>query len=163
MINDVNWTTCFRLLRGPSSGSTSYRIPYISWILSDRYWDLIIYFFIYFTAIYGEKIDEISISISLNPWNILSPIACWTWWWPLSRPKHVVQLTSFITDQLVVFWLPYTSFCVTHTMGMPQLKSTFQVAYPQTLPRSSPFSVLTSSRGSFFELSWKAFFTGVSR
>jgi len=25
-----------------------------------------------------------------------------------SRPKHVVQLISFITDQLVVFWPPYT-------------------------------------------------------
>jgi hypothetical protein len=37
------------------------------------------------------------------PWNILSPIACWTWWSPLSRSKHVVQLISFITDQLVVF------------------------------------------------------------
>ena len=49
------------------------------------------------------------------PWNILSPIACWTWWWPLSRPKHVVQLTSFITDQLVVFWLPYTAPFMLHT------------------------------------------------
>jgi hypothetical protein len=56
-----------------------------------------------------------STSNSLNSWNILSPIACWTWWWPLSRPKHVVQLISFITDQLVVFWLPYTApLCYTH-------------------------------------------------
>ena len=38
----------------------------------------------------------------------MSPITCWTWWWPLSRSKHVVRLTSFITDQLV-FWLPYTT------------------------------------------------------
>ena len=45
------------------------------------------------------------------------PIACWTWWWPLSRPKHVVQLTSFITDQLVVFWLPYTALL--STVGSP--------------------------------------------
>ena len=43
------------------------------------------------------------------------PIAYWTWWWPLSRPKHVVQLTSFITDQLVVFWLPYTAPFMLHT------------------------------------------------
>jgi len=26
----------------------------------------------------------------------LSPIACWTWWWPPSRPKHVVQLTPLL-------------------------------------------------------------------
>jgi len=26
--------------------------------------------------------------------DILSPIAWWTWWWPPSRPKHVVQLTT---------------------------------------------------------------------
>ena len=38
--------------------------------------------------------------------EILSPIAstCWTWWWPLSRPKHVVLLTSITDNKLVVFF-----------------------------------------------------------
>ena len=26
----------------------------------------------------------------------MPPIACWTWWWPPSRPKHVVQLTTLL-------------------------------------------------------------------
>ena len=36
-------------------------------------------------------------------WNILSPIAntYWTRWWPLSRPKHVILLTT--DNKLVVF------------------------------------------------------------
>jgi len=40
--------------------------------------------------------DEMITSNSLNPWNILSPIDCWTWWWPPSRTKHVVQLTALL-------------------------------------------------------------------
>ena len=79
VINDINWTTCFGLLRGHHQ---------VQQAIGDN-------------IFHGFKLldVEISSSNSLNPWNILSPIACWTWWWPLSRPKHVIQLTSFITDQ----------------------------------------------------------------
>ena len=47
--------------------------------------------------------DEISTSNSLNPWDILSPTDCWTWWWPTSRPKHVVQLTTLLQKNLLCF------------------------------------------------------------
>jgi len=54
--------------------------------------------------------DEISTSNRLSPWDILSPIACWTWWWPPSRPKHVVQLKTLlqITTCCVLTSLHYT-------------------------------------------------------
>ena len=33
----------------------------------------------------------------------------WAWWWPPSRPKHVVQLTTLLqVINLLCFWLPYT-------------------------------------------------------
>ena len=40
---------------------------------------------------------------------------CWTWWWPLSRPKHVVQLTILLRIYCCVFhfltlYLPIYSF-----------------------------------------------------
>jgi hypothetical protein len=104
----------FRPTRRPSSGSISYRRQYIPWNWAVRCWDLIIY-------LYGNIAiqidDEISTSNSLNPWDILSPTACWTWWWPPSRTKHVVQLTIFADKTCRVFDFLTLYLYVTHTAG----------------------------------------------
>jgi len=68
--------------------------------------------------------SELTTSKSLNPWNILSPIACWPWRWPPNRPKHVVQLTTLLQ---ITTWLCFDFLTlylyVTHKTGMPQLKT----------------------------------------
>jgi len=43
---------------------------------------------------------------------ILSPIACSTWWWPPSRLKCVVQLTTLLRSTCCV-WLTYLYLYVT--------------------------------------------------
>ena len=49
---------------------------------------------------------------------------CWTLRWPPSRPKHVVLLTTILQIiNLLCFWLPYTVPYVTHTTGMPHIKT----------------------------------------
>jgi len=69
--------------------------------------------------------------------NILSPIACWTWWWPQSRPKHVVQLTSFITDQLVVFLTSLHYTFMLHTKrGCLNSRQNYSSVFTRTILQS---------------------------
>ena len=62
--------------------------------------------------------------ISLYNINWLAIVStCWTWWWPPSRPKHVVLLTTLlqIINCCVLDFLTLHLY-VTHITGMAQLK-----------------------------------------
>ena len=92
--NVVNWTTCFGLLGGHHQVQQAIGDSIFH---GFKLLDVEISSSIFFMAIVIQKIDdEISTSDGLNPWNILSPITFWTWWWPPSRPKYVVQLTTLL-------------------------------------------------------------------
>ena len=96
----------------------------------------------------------------------MSPIACWTWWWPPSRPKHVVQLTTLVPSTCCV--LTYTvPLCYTHNGDA------------STQVQRSPLSKFAFSRGpcvlsqrsavdisflfnTFKGCTWKFYFTGLN-